>query len=185
MKVANFVLALGFAVSYSLKLNAQISQNCDYSRAEESKLVELSKTDKNPEIDPVCAGKLSFFEAASNLEKTRALPPQQGVILAGVAIEKLGAVRNVWAMEKMSSTKFNENQLVTWGQILNLYKTKMNLYFSAQDKKNDIQINSPEKFVFLGNTLNKDVIDAKDDWTIFGYKIPVENIANHIMVTSH
>ncbi len=75
--------------------------------------------------------------------------------------------------------------LTTWGQILNLYKTKMNLYFSAQDKKNDLQINSPEKFVFLGNTLNKDVIDAKDDWTIFGYKIPVENMANHIMVTSH
>ena len=88
-------------------------------------------------------------------------------------------------MEKLSSTKFNENQLVTWGQILNLYKTKMNLYFSEQDKKADIQINFPQKFVFLGASLNKNIKDAKNDWTIFGYKVPVENMANHIIATSH
>lgn len=138
MKIAKYFLLLGLAASYSLNSNAQISQSCDYSKAEESKLAELSKTDKKPEIDPACTEKLSFFEAVSNLEKIRTLPPQQSVILAGVAIEKLEAVRNIWAMEKLSSTKFNENQLVTWGQIMNLYNKKMNIYFSAQDKKTDI-----------------------------------------------
>lgn len=185
MKVTIFLMLVVLVASYSSNSNAQISHSCEYSQNEESKLLELSKTNENADIDSSCIGKRSFFKAATDLEKIRTLPILQKSVLIGVAIEKLEVARNIWAMEKLSLKKFNENQIVTWGQIVNLYKTKTDLYFVAQDKKNDVQINSPQKYVFFSDALNRDVSDAKDDWTIFGYKIPVENMANHIIATSH
>ena len=91
MKIAKFILLISLAASYSLNSNAQIAQSCDYSQAVESQLVELAKTSQKPNIDPACAGKMNFFDALSNLEQINSLEPQQRVILAGVALEKIQA----------------------------------------------------------------------------------------------
>lgn len=149
MKMLNLFLLISVAATYSLYLRAQVSDSCAWSQAEEGKLVELAKTTQDPQINVACIEIANFFEAISNLKKVQSLAPQQSAILIVSANEKVQAARNIWVMAALKDEKFDENQLVTWGKILNEYKTKMNLYFAALDKKMMSKSIHLKNFLFL------------------------------------
>lgn len=186
MKIFNYFLFIGIATLHASTAFGQVSNNCGWTQTEETRLNNLATANQTTsEIDQECVEKENYFDALSNYEKIQSLPPGQLAIFSGGAINKIQSARNIWALAPLHDEKFEKNQMLTWGQILNAYKKNMDLYFAALDKKNDVQVNFPQKFSILASSLNQDLLDAEKAWIVYGFKISVEAKANHVMAASH